>query len=136
MGLLSAIFPVLGQIGTKVAAHFFPDPADELKRAELAQAIPMAIMNEAATIEAAAADIVKTEAASSHWLAANWRPITALIFVGLIVARWFGYTAPNMSEPEYLSVYELVKIMIGGYVVSRGIEKIAPSIADAFKAGK
>lgn len=136
MGILSALFPVLGTIGQKVADHFFPNPEDELKRQALAQAIPLAVLNESATIEAAAADIVKTEAASSHWLAANWRPITALIFVGLIVARWFGYTAPMMSETEYLSVYELTKIMIGGYVVSRGIEKIAPSIADAIKGNK
>lgn len=133
MGLLAKIFPFLGEAATKVANHFFPDPADENKRRELEQAIPLAILDHSDKIDAAAADIIKAEASSGNWLAASWRPITALIFVGLIVARWFGYTAPAMTEPEYMSVYELVKIMIGGYVVSRGIEKVMPDVVTALK---
>jgi hypothetical protein len=35
-----------------------------------------------------------------------------------------------MTEAEYLSVYDLVKIMIGGYVVSRGAEKVIPVVMD------
>ena len=70
-----------------------------------------------------AADLITAEAKSEYWLAGNWRPITALTFVALIVSRWMGWAPAGMSEAEYLSVYELVKIMIGGYVLSRGAEK-------------
>ena len=80
----------------------------------------------------AQADIVKTEAASSHWLAANWRPLLMLTFGGLIVARWFGWAAPGLSEAEYLKLWSIVEFGLGGYVVGRSVEKIAPSIAGAF----
>lgn len=80
---------------------------------------------------AAQADIVKTEAASSNWLAASWRPLTMLTFTALIVARWFGWAAPNLSEAEYLKLWDIVQFGLGGYVVGRSVEKIAPSIAEA-----
>jgi hypothetical protein len=71
-------------------------------------------------------DVIKTEAASSHWLAANWRPITMLVFVGLIVARWFGFAAPDLAEDEYLALWDIVQLGLGGYVIGRSVEKIAP----------
>lgn len=128
--MITAILPILSEVFSKAASKFFPNPEDELKRQELQNHLQIAILEQSAKLELAAADIVKTEAASSHWLAANWRPITALIFVALIVARWFGWAAKGMTESEYISVYELIKIMIGGYVASRGLEKLVPSIGD------
>ena len=131
--LLGALLPVLADVGKRIASNLFPDPAEETKRAEFQQNFQLQIMQQAQLIEQAAADVVKTEAASSHWLAANWRPITMLIFVGLIVARWLGYTAPGMTEPEYLSVYDLIKIGLGGYVVGRSAEKIVPAVVEAMR---
>lgn len=81
----------------------------------------------------AQADVVKTEAASEHWLAANWRPLTMITFTALIVARWFGWAAPNLSEAEYLKLWSIVELGLGGYVVGRSVEKIVPSIASALK---
>jgi len=77
--------------------------------------------------------IINTEAASKHWMAANWRPLTMLVFVALIVARWFGWAAPNLSEAEYLKLWSIVELGLGGYVISRGVEKISPMWADAIK---
>jgi hypothetical protein len=56
-----------------------------------------------------------------------------LTFGGLIVARWFGWAAPNLTEAEYLKLWSIVEVGIGGYVVGRSVEKIAPSIAQVFK---
>lgn len=81
----------------------------------------------------AQAQIINTEAASQHWLAANWRPITMLIFVALIVARWFGWAAPNLAEEEYIKLWSIVELGLGGYVIGRSIEKIVPTIAGAMK---
>jgi hypothetical protein len=78
-------------------------------------------------------EIVKAEAASEHWLAANWRPILMLTFGGLIVARWFGWAAPNLSESEYLKLWDIVELGIGGYVIGRSAEKVLPNIAQVFK---
>ena len=41
--------------------------------------------------------------------------------------------AEGMTEPEYLEVYGLIKIGLGGYVVGRSAEKIAPSLIGAIK---
>ena len=57
-----------------------------------------------------------------------------LVFVCLIVARWLGWTADNMSEAEYLELYDLMKIGLGGYVVGRSAEKIAPALIDKLKS--
>jgi len=79
------------------------------------------------------AQIINTEAASEHWMAANWRPLTMLVFVALIVARWFGWAAPNLSEAEYLKLWSIVELGLVGYVGGRTLEKLVPSITDAVK---
>lgn len=82
---------------------------------------------------AAQAEIVKTEAASEHWLAACWRPILMLTFGGLIVARWFGLAAPELDPAEYLKLWDIVELGLGGYVIGRSVEKIAPSLSGVLK---
>ena len=131
--MLQLLIPLLSSIGGQVAKNLFPDPADETKRKEAEHQFTLGVMQHANQIEQAAAEVVKAEAASSHWLAANWRPLTMLTFVGLVVARWMGWTAPGMTESEYLSIYDLIKIGIGGYVVGRSAEKIVPAITEAMK---
>lgn len=130
--MLPALIPALAPILSKVVGNLFPDPEEKARaQAEMTQQL-LAHQGE---IETAAASIIRTEAASRHWLAANWRPLTALSFVCLIVARWLGYTAPNMTEAEYLAVYDIIQIMIGGYVASRGVEKIVPTLLNSLKTG-
>ena len=84
--MFAALLPLLGGIGNQIAKNLFPDPADETKRQEIETQFQAQIVANAAEIEKAAAGIINTEAASKHWLAANWRPLTMLIFVGLIVS--------------------------------------------------
>ena len=129
--MLPALIPVLAPIVGKVVGNLFPDPSE---RAKAQREATRQLLEHGAELKQAAASIVRQEAASRHWLAANWRPLTMLFFVGLVGARWFGWTAPGMTEAEYLSIYDLIKIGLGGYVASRGVEKVAPIIADAVKA--
>lgn len=130
---MAPLIPILGGILGQVAKNLFPDPADETKRIELQNQLQLQLMQQATAIEQAAADIVKTEAASSHWLAANWRPLLMLTFGGLIVARWMGFAAPNLAEAEYLALWDIVELGLGGYVIGRSAEKIAPAVAAALK---
>lgn len=81
----------------------------------------------------AQAQIINTEAASQHWLAANWRPLMMITFTALIVARWFGWASPGLSEAEYIKLWDIVQLGIGGYVGGRTVEKVAPMIAAALK---
>lgn len=128
--MIQALIPVLAPILGKVVGNLFPDPAE---KAKAEQEVLVQLMQHQQQIETAAAQIINTEAASSHWLAANWRPLTMLVFVTLIVARWFGWAAPNLAEAEYIKLWSIVEFGLGGYVVGRSVEKIAPGIADALK---
>lgn len=83
--------------------------------------------------ELQAAVSVITAEASGNWLQRSWRPLMMLFFAGLVGARWFGYSAPNMSEAEVLELWGIVKIGIGGYTIGRSVEKVAPSIAQALQ---
>lgn len=80
----------------------------------------------------ARADIVKAEAQSESSLARNWRPITMLSFCGLAVGDALGFLPNPLADEAWL----LMQVGIGGYVVSRGGEKIAKSIIEARVTGK
>jgi len=59
-----------------------------------------------------------------------------LVFVGLIVARWLGWSAPNLGEAEVLKLWDIVEIGLGGYVIGRSAEKILPTVVKSLgKAG-
>lgn len=68
--------------------------------------------------------IVLAEASSSHWLAANWRPITMLTFLVLVLGDSLGFL-PNELNQE---AWTLLEIGLGGYVVGRSGEKIAKTL--------
>jgi len=115
-------------VGGKLIDRLWPDPATKAQ-AQIAL-LELAQKGELAEFTARA-DIVKTEAASENWLASSWRPLLMLTFGALIVARWFGLAAPNLSEAEYLKLWSIVELGLGGYVIGRSAEKIMPAIADA-----
>jgi hypothetical protein len=127
-----ALDPVtaLLEVGSKVIDKIWPDQT-EASKAKL-ELLKLAQSGELAEL-AGRAEIIKTEAASSHWLAANWRPLTMMTFTALIVARWFGWAAPNLSPEEYIKLWDIVQLGLGGYVIGRSVEKIVPSVAEAMK---
>ena len=128
--MLQALIPALAPIVGNIVGNLFPDPTERAK-AE-AEAIRGLIDHQRA-IEEAAASIIRAEAQSESWLARSWRPLTMLTFTGLIVARWFGWAAPGLSEAEYLKLWSIVEFGLGGYVAGRTLEKIAPTVAGALK---
>lgn len=124
--LLPALVPILG----KALGNLIPDAS---ARAQAEAEIAKQLLASSAELERAAADVVLAEAKSEHFLAACWRPILMLTFGALIVARWLGYSAPGISEAEVLKLWDIVQIGLGGYVIGRSVEKIAPQIAAALK---
>lgn len=77
-------------------------------------------------------DIVKAEAQSQSWIARNWRPITMLTFLVLVCCDSFGILPFRLAQ----QAWSLLQIGLGGYVVGRSVEKVAPAIASAIKNGK
>ena len=74
--------------------------------------------------------IIVAEANSQSWAARNWRPITMLTFLVLVVLDSFGVLASPLA-PE---AWTLLQIGLGGYVTGRSIEKIAPALIAKGKA--
>lgn len=73
----------------------------------------------------AKADIIKAEAQGQSWLQRSWRPITMLTFLLLVVLDSFGLLASPLAD----EAWQLLQIGLGGYVVGRSLEKIAPTVA-------
>lgn len=95
----------------------------QLKLQTLAQAGDLQALNSYISVLHKQSEVITAEAKSEHWLTANWRPITMMVMLGLIVSRWFGWESDHMDPAEYLMAWELLKLGIGGYIVSRGVEK-------------
>lgn len=74
-------------------------------------------------------EVVIAEAQSESWIAKNWRPITMLSFVFIIVnnfiispyAAAFGLELPYLDIPP--NMWTLLEIGLGGYIIGRSAEK-------------
>ena len=64
--------------------------------------------------------IVQAEATGHSWLQRNWRPITMMVFLVLVILDSFGWL-PNKLAPQ---AWTLLSIGLGGYVVGRSAEKV------------
>jgi len=72
---------------------------------------------------------IQAEATGESWLQRNWRPLTMVWFSALIGGYWFGYTPENLSEEAILSLFGLIKLGLGGYVLGRSAEKITKELS-------
>lgn len=73
----------------------------------------------------AQSSIIVAEANSESWLARNWRPMTMMTFVALIVMQWLGLTDQTITEAQSVELLGLIKVGLGGYVMGRSAEKVA-----------
>ncbi|WOG29874.1 3TM-type holin [Endozoicomonas sp. 8E] len=116
MSLVAAI-PVIG----KVIDKLFPDANKAREaRAELSKMLLNGELNELEQ----KAGVVKAEAQGESWLQRNWRPMVMLVFTALVVCRWMGWSAPNLTEAVELKLFSIIQLGIGGYIASRGLEKV------------
>lgn len=78
-------------------------------------------------------DVILAEVKAEDRLTRLWRPISALLFVFIIVfyslllpvlVDWFGLPPVRIGDKLLAWVYELVTICLGGYIAGRSLEKI------------
>ena len=114
-----AILSIL-EIGAKIIDKIIPDTeARDKAKLVLAQEEMRGGLEELK----AAANVVLGEINGESWLQRNWRPILMLTFAGLIVAKWLGFTAPGITEEAEKSLFDILQVGIGGYVIGRSVEK-------------
>jgi hypothetical protein len=69
--------------------------------------------------------IITAEAQSQSWIARNWRPITMLTFLFLVVLDSLGLLPFRLAG----EAWTLLQIGLGGYVVGRSAEKVTNVIS-------
>jgi len=122
MNIFKPIVDIAGNVVDKVVK-------DKNLAQQLKHDLSTAILTEATVALKAAESIIVAEA-KGGWLQRNWRPITMLTFVFILFnnyvlvpyARAFGMDVPILDIPP--GMWSLLTIGIGGYVVSRGVEKV------------
>jgi len=69
---------------------------------------------------ASQSSIITAEANGQSWMQRNWRPITMLTFLALVVCDSFGW----LANPLASEAWTLLQIGLGGYVAGRSVEKV------------
>lgn len=123
--MITALLPVIGSIIDKL----IPDPV--AKAEAQGRIYEMAAKGELDELALRTQTII-AEANGESWLQRNWRPLTMITFVSLVVATWLGFTT-GISEALQLRLMDIIELGLGGYVIGRSAEKIAPAIANALK---
>lgn len=68
--------------------------------------------------------VLLAESTGKSWLQRNWRPITMLTFLVLVVLESLNLLNTTLNQEAWY----LLKIGLGGYVIGRSAEKIVPQI--------
>ena len=96
---------------------------------ELQSAVASQILDYEARLVEAKTKVITAEAQGSSWMQRNWRPITMLAFLSLVVADTFGLTEFRLAQ----EAWTLLQIGLGGYVVGRSAEKVIPKVTEVMK---
>jgi len=131
-GIVSGIVKPVGDIIDNV------NTSDE-ERLKLRNALAEIESKITLTLINAQRDVVTAEAQSQSWLARNWRPITMISFVGIIVNNYmivpyvkaFGGFVPTLDIPP--NMWTLLTAGMTGYILGRSGEKIAKVMNGAKK---
>ena len=73
--------------------------------------------------------VIEAEAKGESWLQRNWRPITMLTFLVLVVCDSFGLLVFRLSN----EAWTLLQIGIGGYVLGIKSKNLNCNVIDIFK---
>lgn len=108
-----------------VINRIWPDPTEEeksrLEQAKTEIGASLSVLNSQVSV-------IVAEAQGGGWLQRNWRPITMLVFLALVVGHFFGMEGPNFTAEDSAHLFSLVELGLGGYVIGRTVEKVAPIV--------
>ncbi len=146
MGFL-AFLPFIGKIVGPLLGKVFgivdQMVLDKDLNAKLKAQIQMAVMsmNHTEFLESlqAKTSIIIAEAKSGSWLARSWRPMLMCLFGVIILNNYVIYPyltlffeeAPMMEIPK--DMWSLLKLGVGGYIVGRSAEKMAPGMIEKIR---
>lgn len=134
-------FKGLGSLALSIRSAITGSMTPEQKSQVLVQLSQLEAQAEKAEIayREAQAKVIIAEAQGQSWLQRNWRPILMLTIVFIVANNYviapyislFGYKSLALELPE--TMWNLMNIGVGGYIVGRSGEKIATSVAEVMK---
>lgn len=96
---------------------------------EMQSAMAAQVLDYEARLVEAKTKVIAAEAQGASWMQRNWRPITMLTFLGLVVADTLGLTEFRLAS----EAWTLLQIGLGGYVVGRSAEKVIPKVTEVMR---
>lgn len=136
MGILDSLGRIFGVVGDAVDDFHTSDEERLTLKARLLE-VQTQVFAQAMELEKeqvrAKAEVLTAEAQSESWITRSWRPIVMLTFCTLIVMIAFGWMDTEALNDVPTKLWSLMQIGIGGYIASRGAEKVIPSISSAMK---
>ena len=133
-------FPIVAVLGTvfkplvDLIDEFILSPEEKLNAKQQLFQVQVDMYSKVLDYETKIAEaqsrIIVAEASSESWITRTWRPILMLGFGGLIVARWFGFSAPDIPVEIESQLWTIIQIGLGGYVGGRSLEKIATVVGE------
>jgi hypothetical protein len=130
MGIFDLIGSVVKPIGDLIDSVTTTDEERndaKIKLNEIENNLVLELVSYEKSLIEAKSTVIEAEAKGESWLQRNWRPITMLTFLILVVCDSFGLLAFRLSN----EAWTLLQIGIGGYVVGRSGEKIVKKIKNA-----
>lgn len=129
LGFISNIFKPAAKLIDDV--HTSEEERMQLKKEllDVENKLSMKVLEYESQLLQAQSSIITAEATGQSWLQRNWRPITMLTFLVLVVLDTLG--VGNLKLPN--EAWGLLKIGLGGYVIGRSAEKIVPTLKGAMK---
>ena len=134
-------FKGLGSLALSIRSAITGSMTPEQKSQVLVQLSQLEAQAEKAEIayREAQAKVIIAEAQGPSWLQRNWRPILMLTIVFIVANNYviapyislFGYKSLALELPE--TMWDLMNIGVGGYIVGRSGEKIATAVAEVMK---
>ena len=121
------LIPLLAPIIGDLIKRLVPDSD---KANEIEKEVKLALLEHTDSLEAMRGKIVLSEAQSSNWLTAAWRPMLMMVVVLIIACNYLLFPIIGIFYPEMITLdlpqelWQLLTIGVGGYVVGRSGEKM------------
>ncbi len=96
----------------------------QLKLEQIRSQITIEELKLKSEIATAQSKAISAEVSGDSWLQKNWRPITMLTFLVMVLINAFGWFVIPLSD----EVWTLLQVGIGGYIGGRSLEKITHSL--------
>lgn len=126
LGFIADIFKPAAELVDEL--HTSEEETLKIKEAmfKMEQATTLKMMEYESQLLESQTKIISAEATGASWIQRNWRPVTMLTFLVLVVGDSLGIL-PTPLAPE---AWTMLQLGLGGYVVGRSGEKIAKVMKD------